>query len=276
MHPVLIALLILLAISAALFAIYLFLICPGKRRDTAPFCHTKFAHRGLHNIAEGVPENSPAAIRLAREAGYGVEWDIQFTADKQIVVFHDATLTRMCGVDKRVDELTYEQLQKLTLQGSDQHIPLLSEALELLGDAPLVCEIKSHGAFTDTSLCEAAWPILSSHTGPWCIESFNPLMVRWFRIHHPEVIRGYLSCRFTQEKDLPPWMRWLLRSLVTHVLSRPDFVAFAYTDWRSASLRLCRLFKPLCIAWTPRDAAAGADAMEHFDTIIFEGFCPEN
>ncbi len=258
-----------------LVALYLFLIAPRKRRNTAPFDTTKFAHRGLHTEDGQVPENSLAAIRRAREAGYGVEWDVQFTADRQIVVFHDATLTRMCGVDKRVDSLTYEQLQAYTLLDSDQRIPLLSEALEALGDAPLICEFKSHGGATDVSLCEAAYPLLAAHKGPWCMESFNPFMVGWFMKHQPQVVRGILSKHYEPKDGQTPLLRWVLGAMLTNVLCRPDFLAFCHRDKRQLSFSLCRiLFRPLCVAWTVRSEMQQQVAERVFDTVIFENYTP--
>lgn len=267
--------LITIAILLVLFGIYLFLLAPRKRRDASPFDTTKFAHRGLHTGDGQVPENSLAAIRLAREAGYGVEWDIQFTADKQVVVFHDATLTRMCGVDKRVDELTYAQLQEYTLLNSDQRIPLLTDALEELQDAPLVCEFKSHGKAGDSSLCKAAYEILATHKGSWCMESFNPLMVGWFKKNAPQIIRGFLAKRYTKADNLPAWQRLFMGSLASNLLCRPDFIAFNHTDVGSLPYRLCHsLFRPLCVAWTVRSASDEQQARKYFDTIIFEGYSP--
>ena len=216
-----------------------------------------------------------AAIRLAREAGYGVEWDVQFTADRQVVVFHDATLTRMCGVDKRVDQLTYDQLQQYTLLDSDQRIPLLTEALAELQDAPLVCEFKSHGKATDTSLCEAAYALLSTHRGPWCMESFNPFMVGWFMKNQPQIIRGILSKTYDKTDDIPGWQRVFLGSLAANVLCRPDFIAFDFRNADSLPYRLCRwLFRPLCVAWTVRSAGEEQQAAKSFDTVIFENYKP--
>ena len=113
----------------ALIALIVFLIAPRKRRSTSPFDRTLYAHRGLHD--NSCPENSLSAFRAAKEAGYGVELDVRFTADKQVVVYHDDTLTRMCGDDRRVDECTYEELQQLHLSDTTERIPLLSDVLSV-------------------------------------------------------------------------------------------------------------------------------------------------
>ena len=252
----------------------LFAVLPGRRRNTAPYKQVKYAHRGLHTDDGVVPENSLLAFQRAREAGYGVELDVQFTADRQIVVFHDNTLTRMCGVDRRVDELTYEELRQLRLKDSDQYIPLLSEALDLLADTPLVCEFKPMRSYTDTALCAATLPLLRAYKGLWVIESFNPFMVRWFRKNAPDVIRGILSKRF-ENGEVEPILRGPLSALMANFLCRPDFIAYQHSDHSQPFFRLCRLFKPMTVAWTIRSKMDETAAMPYFDTIIFENYRPE-
>lgn len=266
---------ILIGLFLLLSGAFLYCIAPRRRRDTAPFDRTFFAHRGLHTEDGEAPENSLASFERAKLAGYGVELDIQFTADRQIVVFHDKTLTRMCGVDKRIDSLTYDEIKELTLQGGQEHIPLLSDALELLGDTPILCEIKSYGANSDTSLCEAAWPLLAQYKGPLCIESFNPFMVRWFRKNRPQVIRGILSTCYDDVKEVTFWQGVALCALLTNFMTRPDFVAYDYQYRNKFAFTLCRfLFHPMTVAWTISNKEQERTAMKTFDTCIFEQYYP--
>ena len=119
--------LLLLGTAAALTAPF-FLLAPGgsSKRQRAPFMGVNFAHRGLHSRNRSVAENSLEAFRLAAAAGYGIELDVQLSKDGQVVVFHDATLQRVCGVEGRVDEKTYAELSQLSLCGTGSGIPLLS------------------------------------------------------------------------------------------------------------------------------------------------------
>lgn len=250
----------------------LFVVYPGRRRNRAPFDKTLYAHRGLHSNDGKYPENSLIAFRLAREAGYGVELDIQLTADRKVVVFHDDTLLRMCGVDCRLDELTYEELQQFTLLGSSQRIPLLTEVLDVLDGAPLLCELKPMRSYTDMTLCEIALPILKSYKGDFCVESFNPLMIRWFRKNAPEVIRGILSKKFTKEDNVAPVLGFLLSTLMTNCMSRPDFIAYLHTDRNDPMFKLCRKLGAMAVAWTIHTPEEEADCANDFDTIIFEGY----
>lgn len=251
----------------------LYAVAPGHRRKAAPFDHTLYAHRGLHNNDGGIPENSIAAFAAAVKAGYGVELDVQLTADRQVVVFHDNDLKRMCGVDSRVDELTYAQLRDLRLLDSDEHIPLLSEVLEILNGCTLLCEFKAMRSYTDTTLCEIALPLLDAYAGAVCIESFNPFMVRWFRKYAPNYIRGILSKRF-EKGEVAQALRFPLASLFCNWLCRPDFIAYQHTDHAQPFLRLCRLFRPMTVAWTVRSPIEENAAKKHFDTIIFESYLP--
>jgi glycerophosphoryl diester phosphodiesterase len=179
----------------------------------------------------------------------------------------------MCGIDRRVDELTYAELKELRLLNTDQRIPLLTEVLDVLDGATLLCEFKAMRSYTDTSLCEAALPLLNGYKGAVCIESFNPFMVRWFRKHAPQYIRGILSKKF-EKGDVAPVLRFPLSSLFATFLCRPDFIAYQHTDHTQPFFRLCCLFKPMTVAWTVQSAADAETAKQHFDTIIFEGFLP--
>ena len=267
---------ILAGIAAAVTCLFLFLIAPA-RRSISPFDSFRYAHRGLHTGDRSVPENSLTAFRRAAEAGLAVELDVHLTADGQVVVFHDNTLTRMCGADKRVDSLTYAELKAFTLLDSDERIPLLSEVLEVLDGAPVLCELKNGASFTDTALCSAAWEILKRYEGPVCIESFNPMLVRWFKKNQPQVVRGILSCTFEPDnKEVSPFVGKLLTNLLTNFLARPHFIAYQHTDANVFAFRLCRfLFRTPTFAWTVRSPEQEKDARcSRFNAVIFEGYEP--
>ena len=136
-------LLIILAIPAVL---YLFLIAPRMlhRADRTPFMNRHYAHRGLFDNDSDAPENSLAAIRKAAEAGYGIEFDIQLSKDDRVVVFHDALLKRMCGVEGKVWEYTLAELQTMKLADSEETIPTLAEALALIDGSE-----KTYEGYTD-------------------------------------------------------------------------------------------------------------------------------
>ncbi|ANX01494.1 glycerophosphodiester phosphodiesterase [Thermoclostridium stercorarium subsp. leptospartum DSM 9219] len=258
----------IIGILTIMFLIVLYLIKPNQKRIEALPVRL-FAHRGLHG--KGIPENTLKAFRMASERNFGVELDVRFTLDKKVVVFHDDSLKRLCGRDIKVGELTYDALQSCNIAGSDEKIPLLTEALEVLNGVPVICEIKSDNKGPIEELCVAVSDIIKKYNGFICIESFDPFVVRWFRKNRPEVIRGQLSMRFTTENsDLSPIKAFMMRNLFVNVFSRPDFIAYRYRD-DSFGYFLCRcVFKPLCIPWTVKGKKDITEASGVYGSVIFE------
>ena len=131
-----------------------------KLFDKEKFWHINFAHRGLHDMKKGIPENSLAAFRAAVEAGYGAELDVQLSKDGQVVVFHDDTLKRVCGVEGDVVDYDYEDLRKMSLNGTGETIPLFTEVLKIFekGIGPLIVELKT--GKRNKELCRKTYEIL--------------------------------------------------------------------------------------------------------------------
>ena len=267
--PLLIVGSVLLVLALA----YLFLIktAPVKRAKIEKY-GKRFAHRGLWDAA--APENSLAAFEKAVNAGYGIEFDIHKTRDGHVVVFHDDTLMRMCGVKGRIEDKTLDELRELRLLGTEQGIPTLQEMLALVdGRVPLLVELK--GAALDTSLCPVANEILSAYQGDYIIESFNPMLVRWYRKHRPDVIRGQLFCNLLKEKTGNKLFYFLITVLATNVLARPHFLARGLDSSRNPAFLLCKtLFKAPTYVWTVRER--GQIPQDAQDGIIFEKFIPED
>ena len=183
-------LVVLIVVVLLLFLLYMILIMPRLHKpDCSALLHQYYAHRGLHDLEAGVPENSMKAFRLAIEKGFGMEMDVQLSKDGIPVVFHDATLTRMCGVEKRVNELTLAELKQLSLAGTQERIPTFQEFLTLVnGQVPLIIEIKMDKR--DDRIPEAVNEQLRGYQGVYCIESFHPSALIWYRKHRPDVFRG--------------------------------------------------------------------------------------
>lgn len=266
-----------------LFVIYLFLIASrryGKKRFSRLMGYD-YAHRGLHDNAGDPPvrpENSMAAFAAAVEAGYGIELDIQLSRDRKMVVFHDDTLDRICGVHGRVDSFTYEELKHFPLLKSEEHIPLFTDVLELVdGKVPLIVELKM-SPVKNFPVCEKAAAILRDYHGPYCIESFSPFAVQWFRRYRPGVIRGQLSGDLFKEakNGAQNLGSFALTHLLTNFFGRPDFIAYDHTAAvGKPSLWLCRkLFGTLPVAWTIKSQEEYDRAKKTFSLMIFEGFRP--
>lgn len=246
-------------------AVYLFLIWPGNGQRAKPLAGCYIAHRGLHG-GDRI-ENTLPAFAAAVERGYGVELDIQLSSDGVPVVCHDYDLKRVFGLDRKVSALTAEELKAIG-------VPRLSEVLALLGGrVPLVAEIK--GESLSTEVCIKAALLLDAYDGFYCVESFNPMHLGWFRKHRPQVVRGQLSTAFGKKPDnRRSLLHYALRHLLLNVVSRPHFIAYEYRYF-GLSTRLCAALGAQMVCWTPDSKASLTAAKKHYHCFIFEGFDPE-
>ncbi len=217
--------------------------CPSKKAVLQELLKHRYAHRGLHN-KPSIPENSMAAFRLAVEKGYGMEMDLHLTKDGKLAVIHDPSLKRTAGVDLMIEDLTLAEAQAYYLEESREVIPDFQELLDLVaGRVPLIVELKvgktADGTDTTPALCQAAVDALDAYTAKysasaptlWCIESFSPGAVKWFRVNRPDVIRGQLAGDINHNGQvITPFQNFLVRQLLINFVSKPDFVAYNYRD----------------------------------------------
>ncbi|MCM1268328.1 MAG: hypothetical protein NC302_10525 [Bacteroidales bacterium] len=267
---------ITLCCIAALAVLYLLAIMPRmvNRPDTTLFRNVYFAHRGLHDNAGDAPENSMAAFRKAAEAGLGMELDVQVTKDGVPVIFHDFGLERICGAEGKVADHTYEALQAYTLCHSGERIPRLSDLLAMVdGQVPLIVEIKAET--TDVSSCAAIDRLLRAYHGAYCIESFNPLVLWWFRRNHTDVVRGQLSSNFRREGEYRNILYFAMTHLLLNFLTKPDFIAYNHKFSEEPGRRICRrLYRHPAAAWTIRSEKELQAHKGEYDVFIFDSFLP--
>ncbi len=258
--------------AAAAAAAVIYLVRPERASEDkkAPFMGVNVAHRGLHTPDRRVPENTLEAFWLAAEAGYGIELDVRLTLDDQLVVFHDDKVDRLTDFTGSVESYTYEELEKMPVGGTDNVMPLLGQVLQLVGGrVPLVIELKS--GHDDVTLCAYVKKLLDSYDGPYCIESFSPFIVGWWRRNAPEVLRGQLSCRGENLTKLGFIERFALGNLLTNFIARPNFIAYGITEKKPLTVKLCEAMGAMKVAWTSH-----SDENENGnDTVIFEFYRPE-
>ena len=256
-----------LAGSAAFAA---FLVAPGKKdlKQRAPFIGRNYAHRGLHRIDKSTPENSVAAFEHAARIGYGCELDVHLTADGQLAVFHDDDTKRVCGVPGRVEDMTMAELKQLRLAGTEYTIPTLAEALEAAHGCPLIVELKRGGR--NAELCRKVYEAMQSYSGAWCVESFDPRIVFWFRLHAPEVLRGQLASRYSSmRKSTSAPLAFLLSRCMLNFLARPHFIAYEIGR-KPLLVRLSELLGAMKVAWTSLEWKNE----EGNDAVIFQFYRP--
>jgi glycerophosphoryl diester phosphodiesterase len=237
------------------------------------------AHRGLHDAARGIPENSLPAFWAAARAGYPVELDVRLLADGEVVVFHDATLDRLTRERGEIAARNARDVRALSLLGlesgddprsDDAHIPLLRDVLDLIaGATPLLIEIKNEGSAGDLEPAVAA--ALDGYSGPFAIQSFNPGTVLWWRNHAPHVARGLLSGDFRHEK-IDDALRHRLQNLDRVDESEPDFIGYDIRLLPCGPVTRERGAGRTILGWTARSLDEATRAREHCDNVIFEGF----
>lgn len=261
---------------AALVALYMLAIMPRmfNRPDTTLFKKVYFAHRGLHDNTSDAPENSMAAFQKAVNAGLGIELDVQVTRDGVPVIFHDFKLDRICRAEGKITGCTYDELQAYRLCDSKERIPKLSELLEMVdGQVPLIVEIKAETA--DVSCCAVIDKMLRTYRGAYCIESFNPLVLWWFRRNHRNVVRGQLSSNFRREGEYWNILYFLMTHLLFNFLTKPDFIAYNHKFSEEPGRRICRhLYRHPAAAWTIRSQQDLEALRGEYDVFIFDSFLP--
>lgn len=268
---------LVLVLITILLMLYLFLIAPRmwKKPDRTPLLNVLYAHRGLFDNKTDAPENSLPAFQKAVKAGYGIELDVQLSKDGIPVVFHDASLKRMCGVEGNVWDYPLSELKQLKLADSNAEVPTLAEVLDVVdGKVPLIIEYKLD--VPQTKVCRLVNDLLRSYTGAYCIESFHPLALIWYRRHRPDVVRGQLCMEFWNEDKYRgnPFF-FVLSYLVTNAAARPDFIAYKHSDASNLSFRLTKRMGALAVAWTIKSQTQLEEAKKHFDLFIFDSFIPK-
>lgn len=267
----------LLIIAGFSIVVYLYLIMPNltRQNELEPFRNCLFAHRGLFDNRCYVPENSLLAFQKAIDHGYGIELDVQLTKDKIPVVAHDYSLNRVCGKDIKISDLTYEELTQYKLFNSKEGIPTLEETLTLVdGQVPLMIELKVGLSYKET--CRQIASVLKNYKGHYCIISFSPLVLQWFREQMPTVIRGQLSTNFFKDHiDGTPTIKFMLSHLLLNFLSRPDFISYSCKYESNPSLRLCKnLFGAPIALWTIKNEVQYNEVIQNYNIIVFDSFLP--
>ncbi|MEA5051241.1 MAG: glycerophosphodiester phosphodiesterase family protein [Oscillospiraceae bacterium] len=266
-------------ILLALIALYLFLLWPAPAGSgaRARFAHRNYAHRGFYDNATDRPENTLPAFEAAMQRGYGCELDVQFTSDKKLIVFHDNDYKRSSGVDKKVWEVSYAEAKQIPLFGSGETVPLFSEVLATVaGRGPLIVEIKAEGLSCAWyyEVCAATLRELRAYRGDWCVESFHPMVVRWFKKNAPDVVRGQLVNGWRAwHGSISTVVAFLIDKLCADALARPHFIAYREQDI-GFPLRLAQKLGAMSVAWTCRTPARQAELEKTEDAVIFEHYEP--
>lgn len=262
---------IILLVLVVLFA---FLIAPRtfKKPDLSAFEGAYIAHRGYFDNESDAPENSLPSFELAAEKGLAIELDIQLSSDGVPMVFHDADLDRVCGVEGKIWDFTAAELKEMKLMGTEETIPTFEEALALIdGRVPVLVEYKMDKV--DTAVCANAQALLDSYEGEYAVQAFDPRAVLWYKKNAPEVPRGQLAKEFWHEEEYNTPLYTVLSFLVGNVATRPDFVSYNYEHQDNIALKAYRLLGGKTACWTLRAPEAYEEVKNSgFDMYIFDSF----
>ena len=268
----------LILLIVIVIVLILWILAVGGRRGARQIHELDgwlYAHRGYH-MEPDAPENSAAAFRLAAERGFGAELDVHLLSDGNLAVLHDSSLKRMTGEALTIEDLTVQDLKDHFLGKSRETIPALEQVLEIFqGKAPLIIELKTHKG-NHAALCQAVCRALEGYEGVYCIESFDPKVLRWLRKNRPEIIRGQLSTNFFREDaDLSFPLAFLGTCMLENFLTRPDFIAYRFKYRKQPSNWIClKLWRLSGASWTIRSADELRAAQKEGLWPIFENFDP--
>ncbi|WP_424985667.1 glycerophosphodiester phosphodiesterase family protein [Microbulbifer sp. S227A] len=242
------------------------------------FTRTPIAHRALHDISDGRPENSRAAIRAAIAAGYGIEVDLQLTNDAQALVFHDYDLGRLTGQSGPVRGLSREQARSVALRhGDGETIPTLSEIVALVdGQVPLLIEIKDQDGAMGTAigpLEQATVAALRGYFGPVAVMSFNPHSVARMAELAPDLPRGLVTSGYDPaEWPLPVATCERLRQIPDFDSCGASFISHEKADLENPRVAELRADGVPVLCWTVRSPSEEAEARCHADNVTFERY----
>jgi glycerophosphoryl diester phosphodiesterase len=232
------------------------------------------AHRGLHDVKAKQVENTSAAFAAAIDGNYAIECDVQLTADGEAVVFHDETLDRIMDAKGWVRDFSARQLKAKSYKVGTDRIQTLDDLLhQVAGKAALVIELKSHFD-GDMRLVERALNVLAQYNGPYCLMSFDPLMVQAVAELSPQTVRGITADRTTDAsyRALPFSQRLNMRHMDHLEKTKPHFISYYFRDLPFVPVQAIRASGHPVITWTIRNAHEERLARRYSDQITFEGY----
>lgn len=230
------------------------------------------AHRGYFNCKD--PENSMKAFTNAIEAGFAIEMDVQVTKDDVLLVFHDDNLKRMTGFDGLLRDQTYETIKELKLLDSEEYIPRFDEFLDLIsGQVPLMIEFKNETK--ETRMEALAYELLKKYSGPFIIQSFNPLSLYWFKKNAPFIVRGQLSYDYRDSHR--PWLvRFALGNMLLNIFTRPHYVIYDIHALDRPIIKFLQFVRKPIFGYTAKTKKEYENALRKGVPACFEGFDPRN
>lgn len=232
----------------------------------------------MHDVKQGRPENSRAAITAAIDASYGIEIDVQLSSDGAAMVFHDYDLKRLAKDSGPIQQRSSVDLSRVILRGNDEGIPTLPEVLELVaGRVPLLIEIKDQDGIMGANvgrLEQAVARDIEGYDGPLGLMSFNPHAVQQMAIYAPKVARGIVTSAYSADDWplLPKGTRERLQRIPDFDTVGASFISHEVKDLGATRVADLKARGADILCWTVKSAAQEAVARKVADNITFEQY----
>lgn len=224
------------------------------------------AHRGIHNLENGIIENTLPAFSMALDKSVPIEFDVRILKDGNLIVFHDDNLKRLMDIDKRLSDITYDELKKIVFPNTNFHVPLFNDVLNLInGKVLLVIEIKTCDNFNYKEYCRKILSVLENYSGDFIIKSFDFRIVNWF-LKNTSYTTGLLLA------DVKNLITDFFKDYrVLKLITRPDFLSVDYRIIDRNFVQNFRKKKPVLV-WTIRNQKVLDKCINKADSYLIEKF----
>ncbi|NVP55930.1 glycerophosphodiester phosphodiesterase [Mycoplana rhizolycopersici] len=234
-------------------------------RDIPWLTAQPIAHRGYHDMNRKVWENTLSAFSRAIEAGFAIECDLQYASDSVPVVFHDDDLERLCAIPGDVRAKTSGELGMLSVGGTKDRIPTLSQLLKLVdGRVPLVIELKGRRG-DDEGFAASVLEIIEDYKGPIALMSFDHWLLKDLK-----ALDAPRPVGLTAEGAEP-------ETFFVHEEAMQlglDFISYHYGHLPNSFISKERKAGIPVITWTVHGLEGVEKTRAEADQMTFEGFDP--
>lgn len=250
--------------------------------DRDAFLSAPIAHRGLHDAARGIVENTGPAFAAAIAGGFGIECDVRASRDGRAIVFHDATTDRLLARPGTIRDLTAQELRAMAYPASTASAMVLSldDLLDLIaGRVPVFVEVKSDWRRPDPAFVADIAATLGGYAGRAAVMSFDPDLLAALATAAPRIPRGIVAARFADTDPLAAVvggdrLAALARLAEAH-RADPAFIAYQVEALPTPETTRARENDGLPIlAWTVRTPEHWEKVRRFADAAIFEGEAP--
>lgn len=237
------------------------------KRDLSFLKEKYIVHRGMHDKNLGILENTIESFKKAIQNNYPIELDVHLLKDNNVIVFHDDNLSRMAGINKKVKNMTYEEIKNIKLIDAKSNIPLFKDVLKLVGGrVPLLIELKYD---CKTGLLEEeVMNLLKDYHGKYAIHSFSVKSILYLKKHYPSVLRGQLASNI-HNGHKHPITGFYSKHMLFNFLTKPDFISFDIRLLPNKKIKKIR-GKKLILGWTVRSEKALTKGLKYCDNVIVE------